>query len=450
MAEDDWDRPDLSEIWSKGGMLFDAAFDDSAAYIPLLDVQTTSAAFTSGQLIAPTSDPSSLFPASYVDTPAPTISTPSAFDSPSPSSDDVGLAKSRKRKRDLVNLTEPPRVLGSYGATSGVGTMMVFGPAQPRRSRYDEETRAEVARTRDHGACPRCRKHKSKCRRELYELCPRCRAVKNPLTLHMPCFLATLFEAQLFRDRPSVGHPLYVWRPGVYELQSAVENPQATLQVRLMQGLGETLTVDVALYRPQPGDKTTYTATFAFAEPITVELPPYCLADLDQAKQNMLAYVELSRDAYIDDLMGPDQLTSTVLTEARDFAALNPASTARKALNLLAADRIIERDWTMCEGDATGIPSLPSFDSPGGVRRPVTPIMDGQLDQLVIQGFLQPLRDELLEQMQTSINTDRRREHWYDIFLTTFVLLANAEQLLAHSRRNAIRHGAQVSCFVGK
>jgi hypothetical protein len=119
-------------------------------------------------------------------------------------------------------------------------------------------------------------------------------------------------------------------------------------------------------------------------------------------------------------------------------------STVRKAIDLFAATRIIENDWRICGQHTLGINVVEDEENPWFGKIPVTPIMDTQLDQIVIQGFLKPLRDQLLQELQTKIYQSRR-ENWFEIFLTTSILLTNAELLLSHSRKNAKRYGANVS-----
>ena len=82
-------------------------------------------------------------------------------------------------------------------------------------------------------------------------------------------------------------------------------------------------------------------------------------------------------------------------------------------------------------------------ENPWFEKIPVTPIMDLQLDQIVIQSFLKPLRDPLLQELQVKIY-EARKENWFEIFLTISILLTNAERLLQHSRNNAKRYGVQV------
>ncbi len=115
----------------------------------------------------------------------------------------------------------------------------------------------------------------------------------------------------------------------------------------------------------------------------------------------------------------------------------------RKALDLFAANRIIERDWRVCGEETMGLKVVWEPENPWNGKIPITPIMDTQLDQIVIQEFLIPLRTELLEDLQAKIYEGRRQD-WFEVFLTIFVLLTNAEWLLTHSRGNAIRYGVKV------
>jgi len=66
--------------------------------------------------------------------------------------------------------------------------------------------------------------------------------------------------------------------------------------------------------------------------------------------------------------------------------------------------------------------------------------MDGQLDQIVINSYLNPLRESLLSSLQETTYRGRK-EDWFSIFLVTFVYLTHVECLLQHSRRNARRYG---------
>ncbi|KAF2104881.1 hypothetical protein NA57DRAFT_51675 [Rhizodiscina lignyota] len=346
--------------------------------------------------------------------------------------------KCRKERNSQICLKKGSHmpIKGVKGATGG----FVFGNPNRTRRRPDEAERLAIASTRRRGACRRCKKLKTKC--VFQEDAPyMCEGCSKPSIVKLPCFLEHLIDAQLFRPRASTGHPLETLNRSVYSLEDLDSRTGGTYLVQLTQGVGEIiLPIHVAEFVPRSGDKTEQVWKDRDGTTKKIMMRPYCIANLEHAKLSMLEYISRSRDRYIKHLKGGNEITFAVIEEARKFAALHEDSTVRKALDLVAASRIIERDWHIDQGTAI-IDVVSDPASPWYEKRPITPMMDCQLDQLVIQGFLQPLREDLLKELKENIDT-ARREKFFEIFLTIFILLANAEQLLAHSRRNAVRHGA--------
>lgn len=113
-----------------------------------------------------------------------------------------------------------------------------------------------------------------------------------------------------------------------------------------------------------------------------------------------------------------------------------------KALKLLAVNRMIELDWVISGTETMGQSPVSDPDSPWHGKVPITPVMDTQLDQIVIQEFLNPLRTELLRHLQKKMYS-KEKGNWFEIFLVTFILCLNTEWLLRHSRMNAKRYGAR-------
>jgi hypothetical protein len=110
---------------------------------------------------------------------------------------------------------------------------------------------------------------------------------------------------------------------------------------------------------------------------------------------------------------------------------------------LLSVNRIIEWDWTVCTPGLSGLSSVDDEESPWNGKAPITPVMDTQLDQIVIKDFLIPLRRKILPELQAKMETGHK-EDWFEIFLVVFILSTNTEWLLRHSRKNAKRYGAKV------
>jgi len=103
---------------------------------------------------------------------------------------------------------------------------------------------------------------------------------------------------------------------------------------------------------------------------------------------------------------------------------------------------MIEQDWVICGTETLGQLPVSDPESPWYGRVPITPVMDTQLDQIVIQEFLNPLRAELLSGLHNKMYS-KQKGNWFEIFLVTFILCLNTEWLLRHSRMNAKRYGAR-------
>lgn len=72
--------------------------------------------------------------------------------------------------------------------------------------------------------------------------------------------------------------------------------------------------------------------------------------------------------------------------------------------------------------------------------------MDQQLDQMVTQGILAPLKEKLLHQLNQKIyDHQKAKENWLGIYLTIFLLSNNTEVQLAHYLQFARRYGFSVS-----
>ncbi|KAF1978802.1 hypothetical protein BU23DRAFT_448336 [Bimuria novae-zelandiae CBS 107.79] len=329
-----------------------------------------------------------------------------------------------------------------------VGTELILGNQKPLRQPLSQLDKALTKATRNVGACSSCRTSKKRCNRPedpLYECCKSCLKSK---VLSMPCFMAKIIDAQLFRDKPSPKHPRFNLRQTIFgSLVDIIQQSerQRPIIVTLTQDLGLQLLVILARYEPEPGE-CTHRTWKKDGQTRRLELPHYCIANMGDAQRNMLEYVANFRSAFLKHVLGrSNDITRGMFDQAQRFAAFNPDSTVSKALDLCAASRIIERDWRVCGGPPNlGIP-LVSDDpnNPFYDFMPITPMMDAQLDQIVIQSFLVPVREALLKSLQEKMTSSSSISSFFEIFLTIAVLLSHGEWLLGHSQRNALRVGSK-------
>jgi len=81
--------------------------------------------------------------------------------------------------------------------------------------------------------------------------------------------------------------------------------------------------------------------------------------------------------------------------------------------------------------------------NPWNHKIPVTPIMDTQIDDLVIKGILIPLTVRFLNNLKDKID-EKKRENWLDIYLAIFIMMSNVEWILKDVVEYTDRHGMKV------
>jgi hypothetical protein len=74
---------------------------------------------------------------------------------------------------------------------------------------------------------------------------------------------------------------------------------------------------------------------------------------------------------------------------------------------------------------------------------PVTPIMDTQIDDLVIRNQLIPLSERFLKGLKDKID-EKKRENWLEIYLAIFIIMSNVEWMLKDVVEFTNRHGMKV------
>jgi len=119
-----------------------------------------------------------------------------------------------------------------------------------------------------------------------------------------------------------------------------------------------------------------------------------------------------------------------------------------EALNLWVATRITERSWRICGCETLGLEPVSESENPWRGCIPVTPIMDTQLDDIAINGLLLPSSTRLLQLLEQKMEK-RKKEDWFEIFVTIFIVMSNVEFILADVVDYTERHGMKVSCAHG-
>lgn len=116
-----------------------------------------------------------------------------------------------------------------------------------------------------------------------------------------------------------------------------------------------------------------------------------------------------------------------------------------RALKLWVACRFIETPWSITSAETLGMSKDPSLDCPYHDRIPVPPIVDLQIDLIVINEILQPELKKILKMMKTMLESSDPWNNWFEIYLAYFILLQNVELTMAHDAWFVKRHNLKVS-----
>jgi hypothetical protein len=177
-----------------------------------------------------------------------------------------------------------------------------------------------------------------------------------------------------------------------------------------------------------------------------LKMPHFCLTNIDKIHAHFRQYIVRAKWSYLESLVqrGDDELAWMTVSTAMAYARQKPGSLVADALDLWAISRMIEIPWQMCGEDTLGVERVKDKGSPHFGKIPIPPIMDTQLDQVVIQRILKPLRQSVVDKFEHMI-TPAKPEAWWEVYLASFVLLNHIERLARHSVDHARTHTMRVS-----
>ncbi|KAK1783101.1 hypothetical protein QBC45DRAFT_154220 [Copromyces sp. CBS 386.78] len=311
--------------------------------------------------------------------------------------------------------------------------------------RTDEEKRTS-ALARKNGVCYWCKEKKRKCdlhEKSPYQSCRECATKKTYKgVLRMPCFTSTLADMLFFRAGPAVNEPLFITRETVFQLANFSKPDVGVITLKLTQKIGNHhLVVYASQFEPLPGDKLSYTLIDKGTrqKKYEIPMPHFCLTNYEQVHGNILEYINLSKKAYLHTLEDIGGLTWEVVSMAMKYAETRKGSLVDTALDLWVICRMIEDPWELLEDNELGVSrvDLPGTKFHGKI--PIPPMMDTQLDQVIIQFVLNHLRGKVIGLFERNISP-AKPETWFETFLASFILLMHIERLAAHSARHAETH----------
>ena len=97
-------------------------------------------------------------------------------------------------------------------------------------------------------------------------------------------------------------------------------------------------------------------------------------------------------------------------------------------LQLWIAIRITTSSIFICGEDTLGVPPDCDESSPFHSKIPLPPVMEAQIELILIQGIQIPLRKVVLDRLQKLIATNKPNT-WFAMYLCIFILLHNCSMI---------------------
>ena len=383
-------------------------------------------------------------PSAWGETPTATnpssINTPLPFSEPGSSDNDLSrqVSSESKRKRGLTSQSPPSK--------------------RPKPADGNIHT-AENRRT---GACLPCQmktnKHKCTPSSDPSGMCQSC-LKKSTALCPVICRKARFQDVKIIRLGPSRDLASTLrwlkemktsqdsqkaeWKPVTnLPVKKSRQTSQRYIELRLSQGHSDsTLNLRVQEFDPVESDKTDYT-WFNNGIKYVYQCPHYAIADRDHAKDQVRLFIDSNLEKYVDQLLPAPCDPSTAFVRMVFQTALDRApesSLIKLTIKFWVAGRLIEDPWSIRGDETLGMTLDPLPASPFSTRIPVTPIMDFQIDNIVIYDYLRHMLDDIRKAMKARI-MPIKKEDWFDIHLATFILLNHVDLTMKHDVEFASIH----------
>ncbi|KAI9696522.1 MAG: hypothetical protein M1820_008150 [Bogoriella megaspora] len=303
----------------------------------------------------------------------------------------------------------------------------------PRRRKpfADPKIREETKHTRHLGACIRCHLQKIRCLRDSANptgSCLTCRRLSGSSIPGQPCLRYKITDASLYREQEG---PWREWTERWPKMEGGEITEWASSDIRTIEvthGFGSArYKLRVREFIPIPGDKMAERWTDGYGNLKEHPIPHYAIADKKEAEGELHRYMDESIWDFIKDSVNwDDPLLRLTYRAAVYRAEWAPDEKERKllqsTLRLWVAARMTSNVEWICGEETLGIPRVDDELSPWFKHLPKPAVMCSQCEIISYTTLLRPYRKQLLSHLQSVIQANKR-EYWYTIYLTLFLLL---------------------------
>ncbi|CAM1505884.1 Fc.00g115210.m01.CDS01 [Cosmosporella sp. VM-42] len=314
-------------------------------------------------------------------------------------------------------------------------------PTKKMRGPNDEQRRRETAEVRKLGACLRCRLQKAKC--DGKTPCSECIRVHGKERLcKAVCERLNIREAIAFRignskfkQETATVRPYPVWVPTSTTRTITLIRPNHASSHWPKGAAMPKLEISVREFVPSASDITTERWRSGHNE-VILELPAFSAYDNKATSSALLDWVDRNFEHYAKDMTAQagDFLIGMTFDEALRYVSKHPDSMVKSALNLWIGARMAQEFFCVAEDNDLEIAVVNDQNSIHHGQCPVPPVLDHQLDVLMIQEMIR-MKDEIFTKIEGILKARNSRSKWYEIYLTIFVLLANLQYVYKSQQR---------------
>ncbi|KAK3339711.1 hypothetical protein B0T25DRAFT_560445 [Lasiosphaeria hispida] len=313
-------------------------------------------------------------------------------------------------------------------------------PTKKVRGPLPAFVRAKAKDVRRKRACLRCHLQKLSCDGDTP--CGQCVRVQGKTRLYRSvCERLNIEDAITFRkgnskfnQEDAAVRPYPVWVSGKAPRTITLIRPRH-IGTRWPKGEDyPTLKIQVQEFIPGPADITAERWRSGSNE-VILELPAYASADNSKTTTALLSWVEDNFEYYSRDMVSQpgDFIIGATFDEALRYAAKHPDSIVKTALKIWIGVRMAQEFFSVQEKSDFGIEVVQDSNSIHDGQCPVPPVLDHQLDVLMIDEMAK-MNVALLRRFRKMIES-RNRHNWFELYLTSFILLSNLQYVYRSQER---------------
>lgn len=350
---------------------------------------------------------------------------------------------SKPSRRDVPTSAEEDGVEKEHEVPPTLGTVKHTAPkCKNTRRKFKQHERQKMNLVRRNRACIRCQWLKEDCGEG--HPCPRCQgSLAIAKIWRMPCFKGRITDAELHRTG-ALSFP-----SGIRKVTTFASNRKLSINlynagfVSGSQPVSMRPAFKIVLQEFLPLESDPLSKKWNHGDKIVeLKLPAFAIAKGQQSatERSLDDLLKVHQSLLLQEL-GHSQDKVAALTLEEAIRHHQKWEMVHGALALCVITRLASKSFNITGDETLGIPKVEDPQSPYYNRKPIPPLLDAQIDRIWI-AKMSKVKKKVLSELKKRVfaTREKKRENWYPIFLTIFVLTWNLEFLFQNQNRQLERY----------